>query len=49
MSYIKEHADDQQIGFIGDDPKDWWLALYADADFAGDRDKMQQVERFWSS
>ena len=43
MSYIKEHADDQQIGFVGDDPKDLWLALFADADFAGHRGKTKST------
>jgi len=39
MSYIRFHADDRQIGFVGDPLSDLWLALFADADFAGDRDK----------
>jgi hypothetical protein len=43
MIYIKDHAGDQQIGFIGDEPKDLWLALFADADFAGDRDKTKST------
>ena len=43
MSYIRLHADDRQIGFIGDPLDALWLALFADADFAGDRDKQKST------
>ena len=37
MGYIKGHLADRTIGFVGDSLDDLWLALYADADFAGDK------------
>ena len=37
IRYIKATVDWVLVGYVGDDPKDLSLQLYADADFAGDR------------
>jgi len=37
MGYVKGHLSDMTIGFVGDKLDDLWLALFADADFAGDK------------
>ena len=37
MCYINCSLKDRSVGFVGDEPKDLWLGLFADADFAGDR------------
>jgi len=37
MCYVNSSLEDRQIGFIGDPLEELWLAVYADADFAGDR------------
>ena len=36
VRYIHHHADDRQVGFIGNDICDTSLRLFCDADFAGD-------------
>ena len=38
MCYIKSSLTDSAIGFVGDPFSELWLALFADADFAGDRE-----------
>ena len=43
MSYINGRADDSAIGFIGDPLKDCYLALFADADFAGCKDSLKST------
>jgi hypothetical protein len=37
MCYINSSLEDRQIGFVGDPLDDLYLAIFADADFAGDR------------
>ncbi len=37
MCYVSTTLHYRQIGFIGDTPDELFLALYTDADFAGDR------------
>ena len=43
MTYINSRTDDSGVGFIGDDLKDCYLALYADADFAGCKDSLKST------
>ena len=43
MCYIESSLDHDQIGYIGDNPVDLRLALFVDADFAGDRADMKST------
>ena len=38
MCYMHSTPNTRMCGWVGDDVKDWELVLYADADFAGDRE-----------
>jgi hypothetical protein len=38
MCYLHSTPDTRMCGWVGDDVKSWELVLYADADFAGDRE-----------
>ena len=45
MSYIDASASTMKLeGYIGDDPKDLRLQLYADADFASDLTTRKKYE-----
>ena len=43
ISYVHCSQGSRSVGFIGDDPKDLELALYTDADFAGDQSNMKST------
>ena len=43
MSYIETSVDDLMSSWIGDDPQDLHIAVYADADFAGDPSTMKST------
>ena len=43
MQYVNCRLDDSAVGFVGDPPSEWYLALFADADFAGCRTTMKST------
>ena len=43
ICYINSTAASALTGYVGDDPKDLRLRLYADADFAGDKDSFRST------